>query len=222
MQDATPTLASYAVQMVEQLNKRMLESEHAYILAKSDKISAEAEIETLQRHLNSLSHELKSPQTQLSQSDREEKNLEEERLSAQLAVAQKRVRWCQVSIDAYDFLKKDYNRWFNVCYPPNNSNLPGVDSKTLSLVQELWTLLKSATRRPSLKTSCDPILKTITLPEHLCWPIGASGHILFVRRPQEEVVKDIMAQYHNHYQRNCYSLAACYGCIVRGTPGIGK
>ena len=105
MQDATPTLASYAVQMVQQLNKRMLESKHAYILAKSDKISAEAEIETLQRHLNSLSHELKSLQTQLSQSDREEKNREEERLSAQLAVAQNRVRLCQVSIDAYDFLK---------------------------------------------------------------------------------------------------------------------
>ena len=89
-------------------------------------------------------------------------------------------------------------------------------------MKKLWSLLKSDELRPSLTTSYDPILQTITLPDDLLWTAGVPSKILFVRHAQLEIVTQVMREYQNHIQQNQVDTEECYGSIIKGTPGIGK
>jgi len=86
---------------------------------------------------------------------------------------------------------------------------------------ELWALLKSDDMRPLLETSYDPLLRTITLPKHMCWPVSVSGSTLLVRYAHEKLVRAVMVQYYNHCQRENIPDDR-YGYIIQGSPGVGK
>jgi len=208
--------------MITLLSKEVAAQEQTYKNAQLEKITAEAEIKKLQRKLEKLSQNVTSPRTLLSDSAREHIEDEKEKINTQITASQKTLRLSQLSIDTYEDKKEKFDRLFNLLYPPSLPKPSEVDPKSLSLVQELWTLLKSAAHRPPLSSSYDPILQTITLPNDLSWPVGVSESTLFVRQSQEKMMKDVMEQYEKYRRLGNTSLTACYGCIIKGTPGIGE
>lgn len=204
----------------EELSKMMKGREESYNAAKMSEIRTEGEIEILQIKLNRLLRNLESKEAQLSSAARESKELEKYDILTQMVAARTNLRLFQVSINAYEDLKKQYNLFSDKFYDVKNTNRADVDPEDLSGVRELWTLLKSAALRPPL-TSFDPLLRTITLPNHVQWPLGDPNRVLFVRRAHGEMVRDVMERYRQHCQLENHCHQTRYGCIIKGTPGIG-